>query len=186
MENLIRAAQSGEVGGEVYFVYCNRRNAPAVEKARRLGVPVVEVFPFKPSNFSRLYSLAERVELICLAGFMKLLPGDFLKNLRVPVLNVHPSLLPAFPGLDAQRQALDYGVKVSGATIHFVDETLDGGPIVLQEPVEVCDDDTVESLSERILKVEHRLYRKAVRLFFEGRLEVKGRRVYITEEVQNG
>ncbi|MGH7266448.1 MAG: phosphoribosylglycinamide formyltransferase, partial [Candidatus Rokuibacteriota bacterium] len=119
------------------------------------------------------------VELVCLAGYMRLLSPGFVTGHRGRILNVHPGLLPAFPGLHAQRQALTHGVKVAGATVHFVDEGLDTGPIVLQAAVPVHDDDTEETLSARILAEEHRLYPEAVRLFAEGRLAVIGRHVRI-------
>ena len=117
-----------------------------------------------------------RVDLVCLAGFMRRLSPAFLGAFPGRVLNVHPSLLPAFPGLEAQRQALDYGAKVSGATVHLVDEGLDSGPIVLQEAVPVLAADTVESLAARILEAEHRLYPRAVRILLEGRYRLEGRR----------
>ena len=121
------------------------------------------------------------MELVCLAGYMRLLSASFVAAFRGRILNIHPSLLPAFPGLHAQRQALAHGVKVSGATVHLVDEGLDSGPIVLQAAVPVRDDDTEETLAARILAEEHRLYPEAIRLFAEGRLEVAGRRVRIRE-----
>jgi phosphoribosylglycinamide formyltransferase-1 len=122
------------------------------------------------------------VELVCLAGYMRVLSPEFVRRYRMRVLNVHPALLPAFPGLHAQRQALERGVRVAGATVHFVDEGVDTGPIVLQAAVPVRDGDTEETLSARILVEEHRLYPEAVRLFAEGRLEVTGRRVRVREE----
>src|SRR5262249_6729796 len=120
-----------------------------------------------------------RVDLVCLAGYMKVLTPVFLKAYAGRILNVHPSLLPAFPGLDAQRQALEHGVRVAGATVHLVDSGVDTGPIVLQAAVPVEPDDTPASLAERILKEEHRIYPEAVRLFFQDRLQVEGRRVRI-------
>ena len=120
---------------------------------------------------------AAGVELVCLAGYMRLLSPCFLGEFRGRVLNIHPSLLPAFPGLDAQRQAVEHGVKVSGCTVHFVDETLDGGPIVTQRVVPVLDSDTPETLSARILVEEHRAYTEALALVCSGRYEVVGRRV---------
>ena len=120
-----------------------------------------------------------RVGLVCLAGFMRILTGGFIRAFSGRILNVHPSLLPAFPGLHPQRQALDHGVKLAGATVHFVDEGVDTGPIILQSSVAVDADDTEESLSARILAVEHRLYPEAVRLFAEGRLTLAGRKVLV-------
>ena len=117
------------------------------------------------------------VDLVCLAGFMRLLSASFIRAYPNRVLNIHPSLLPAFPGLDAQRQALEHGVKITGCTVHFVDEELDAGPIILQSAVPVLDDDTVETLSARILEQEHRIYCQAIRIVLEGRYSVTGRRV---------
>jgi phosphoribosylglycinamide formyltransferase-1 len=120
---------------------------------------------------------AYNVELVCLAGYMRLLSTPFIEAFRGRTLNIHPSLLPAFPGLDAHRQALDHGVKWTGCTVHFVDETLDGGPIIAQQAVPVRDDDTVETLSARILHEEHRLYPQALALVVRGDYEIVGRRV---------
>ena len=124
-----------------------------------------------------------RVDLVCLAGFMRLLSPGFVGQFRGRVLNIHPSLLPAFPGLDAQRQAIEHGVKFSGCTVHFVDETLDGGPIITQRVVAVRDDDTVETLSARILAEEHRAYAEAIALVTGGRYRVEGRRIVVPESV---
>jgi phosphoribosylglycinamide formyltransferase-1 len=120
---------------------------------------------------------AHEIELVCLAGFMRLLSPDFIEAYRGRILNIHPSLLPAFPGLDAQRQAIEHGVKVSGCTVHFVDETLDGGPIIVQRVVPVMDDDTPETLAARILIEEHQAYAEAVGLVVTGNYEIEGRRV---------
>jgi phosphoribosylglycinamide formyltransferase-1 len=119
----------------------------------------------------------KQVDLVCLAGFMRLLSSFFIQAFRHRILNIHPSLLPAFPGLDAQRQALEYGVKYSGCTVHFVDEGLDSGPIILQAPVPVLDGDTEEALSARILQEEHRLYSLAIQLVIDGKMRIEGRRV---------
>jgi phosphoribosylglycinamide formyltransferase-1 len=121
------------------------------------------------------------VDLVCLAGYMRLLSPAFIQAYPGRILNVHPSLLPAFPGLEAQRQALEYGVKVSGATVHLVEEALDAGPIVMQEAVPVAEADTPESLSARILEAEHRIYPRAVRALLEGRCRLQGRRVLVEE-----
>jgi len=118
----------------------------------------------------------KRVDLVCLAGFMRLLSPSFIQVFRNRILNIHPSLLPAFPGLNAQRQALEYGVKVSGCTVHFVDEGLDSGPIILQAVVPVLDGDTEESLSARILEQEHQIYPKAIQCVLDGQIRIDGRR----------
>ena len=125
---------------------------------------------------------ARGVELVCLAGFMRLLSANFVRAFPNRVLNIHPSLLPAFPGLDAQRQALEHGVKVTGCTVHFVDEFLDSGPIILQSAVPVLDRDTVETLSARILLQEHSIYSQAIQLIAEDRVTIEERRVLICEE----
>ncbi|RKY01117.1 phosphoribosylglycinamide formyltransferase, partial [Candidatus Poribacteria bacterium] len=119
------------------------------------------------------------VELVVLAGYMKILQPKFVRKWRNKILNIHPALLPSFPGMHAVRQALDYGVKVTGVTIHFVDEGVDTGPIIAQEPVRVRDDDTEETLLERIHQVEHRLYPEVIKLYAEGKIEVEGRKVRI-------
>ena len=120
---------------------------------------------------------AHRVELVCLAGFMRLLSGYFIREFPMRVVNIHPSLLPAFPGLDAQHQALEHGVKFSGCTVHFVDENLDAGPIIVQAVVPVLEDDTADTLSARILTQEHRIYTEAIRLVLAGNWRIEGRRV---------
>ena len=117
------------------------------------------------------------VDLVCLAGFMRLLSAHFMREFPQRILNIHPSLLPAFPGLDAQHQALEHGVKITGCTVHFVDEYLDAGPIVVQAAVPVLDDDTVDTLSARILKEEHRIYSEAIRILLSGKFRIDGRRV---------
>jgi phosphoribosylglycinamide formyltransferase-1 len=125
---------------------------------------------------------AQAVELLCLAGFMRILSPGFVRSWSGRIMNIHPSLLPAFPGLAGQRQALDYGVKVAGATVHFVDEGVDTGPIIAQACVTVSEGDTEETLAARILAEEHRLYPEAIRLFAEGRLQIRGRRVIVLPE----
>ena len=120
------------------------------------------------------------LDLICLAGYMRVLTGEFVRQFPNRILNIHPSLLPAFPGLDAQYQALAHGVKVTGCTVHLVDENLDSGPILLQAPVPVLDDDTVETLSERILREEHRIYSEAIAWMIAGNFRIAGRRVIKT------
>ena len=125
------------------------------------------------------YDVTPEYGLICLAGFMRLISAEFIKEYPMRILNIHPALLPSFPGLHAQKQAIEYGVKVSGCTVHFVDQGLDSGPIVLQRVVNVMDSDTEEELSARILRKEHELYPKAVRLFAEGKIKIIGRKVIL-------
>jgi len=165
----------------VALVVSNVAAAPALDKARAAGVPAVVCDhrgqPREEHDRAVLGALREHgVDLVCLAGYMRLLSTLFLSALPHRVVNIHPSLLPAFPGLDAQRQAWEHGVKVSGATVHLVEEALDAGPIVMQEAVEVRPGDTPDMLAARILEAEHRIYPRAVRLLLGGRWRVEGRR----------
>jgi phosphoribosylglycinamide formyltransferase-1 len=125
------------------------------------------------------YGVTPKSGLICLAGFMRIISAEFVRQYKMRMLNIHPALLPSFPGLHAQKQAIEYGVKVSGCTVHFVDEGVDSGPIILQKAVSILDGDTEETLSSRILKEEHKLYPESVRLFAEGKILVNGRKVSI-------
>ncbi len=182
-EALADSVTAGRIpGAEIAIVISNRDGAPGIERARARGIET-RVIPSKGLEreaYDRqvVAGLQEKqVDLVCLAGFMRLLSPHFVAAYRNRILNIHPSLLPAFPGLEAQRQALEYGVKVSGCTVHFVDENLDAGPIVTQAVVPLRDDDTVEALSARILAEEHRIYTEAVRLVLSGRFRVEGRRV---------
>jgi phosphoribosylglycinamide formyltransferase-1 len=187
LQALIDAALRGELGGEVGVVVSNVEGALALQRAREAGIPAVyhdhrgkkrEDFDAEVVAILR----AHRVDLVCLAGFMRLLSPVFVRAFPGRILNIHPALLPAFPGLDAQRQAWERGAKVSGATVHLVDEGLDSGPIVAQEAVPVLSSDTPETLAARILEVEHRLYPRAARLVLEGRCRVEGRRVIVEGE----
>jgi phosphoribosylglycinamide formyltransferase-1 len=187
LQALIDAARRGELGGEVAVVVSNVESAFGLERARRAGIPAVfrdhrgkkrEAFDAEIVEILRGHG----VDLVCLAGFMRLLSPLFVRAFPGRILNIHPALLPAFAGLEAQRQAWEHGAKVSGATVHLVDEGLDSGPIVAQEAVPVLSSDTAESLAARILEVEHRLYPRAVRLVLEGRCRVEGRRVIVEGE----
>lgn len=185
LQAILDAIAEGRCPARVAVVLSDRAEAPALERARRAGVKAVyldpRAYPDRVAFDRALARVLEEheVELVCLAGYMRLLSPEFVAAFRWRILNIHPALLPAFPGLHAQRQALAYGVKVSGATVHFVDEGVDTGPIVLQAAVPVEEDDTEETLAARILVEEHRLYPEAIRLYAEGRLEVVGRRVRI-------
>lgn len=169
---------------EIVLVVSNREGAPGIAKARERGIPT-KVIPSKGIEreaYDRqvVAALQEaRTDLVCLAGFMRLLSPYFVEQFRGRILNIHPSLLPAFPGLEAQRQALEHGVKFAGCTVHFVDENLDAGPIVLQAVVPIRDDDTPETLAARILDEEHRIYPEAARIVLEGRYRIEGRRVIL-------
>jgi phosphoribosylglycinamide formyltransferase-1 len=182
-EALAASAVAGRIpNAEIAIAVTNREDAPGIEKARALGVEarVIASKGLEREAYDRLVAAALReknVDLVCLAGYMRLLSPFFVTVFRNRILNIHPSLLPAFPGLEPQRQALEHGVKFSGCTVHFVDENLDAGPIIMQAVVPVEDSDTPETLAERILREEHRIYTEAVRLVLEGRWRIVGRRV---------
>jgi len=175
---------AGRLEAEIAVVISNRAEARGLEIARQRGLHAVCI-PSKGLDrevYDRMVVAELRrcqVDLVCLAGFMRLLSAYFVREFPNAILNIHPSLLPAFPGLDAQHQALEHGVKISGCTVHFVDEYLDHGPIIIQAAVPVLEDDTVESLSARILKEEHRIYTEAIRIVLSGRWQIEGRRVRI-------
>ena len=175
----------GVLGVEIAVVISNRAEARGLETALSRGLTAV-CLPSKGLDrevYDRML-VAELhkhdVDLVCLAGFMRLLSAGFIREFPNRILNIHPSLLPSFPGLDAQHQALAHGVKITGCTVHFVDEDLDAGPIVIQAAVPVRDDDTVETLSARILKHEHRIYAEAIGIVIAGKYRVDGRRVLLT------
>jgi phosphoribosylglycinamide formyltransferase 1 len=169
-------------GAEIVLVISNREDAPGLARAAARGIPS-RAIPSKglPREAYDKLVVAELqqagVELVCLAGFMRLLSPHFVAVFPQRIVNVHPSLLPSFPGLEAQRQALEYGVKFSGCTVHLVDENLDAGPILAQAVVPVLDGDTDETLSARVLVEEHRIYTEAVRLILSGKYRIEGRRV---------
>ncbi|HEX2162781.1 MAG TPA: phosphoribosylglycinamide formyltransferase [Thermoanaerobaculia bacterium] len=177
------AVERGEVPAEIVLVLSNVPAAPGLAKARELGLPAVAVpSAGEPSRAAHEEKVAAALaaagaEWICLAGYMRLLSADFVARRRNRIVNVHPSLLPAFPGADAQRQALAHGVKVSGCTVHLVDEGLDSGPIVVQRAVPVEEDDDVESLSARILAEEHRAYPEALARLLGEEWRIEGRRL---------
>ncbi len=185
---LAEAAAAGRLEAAVVVLVCDRPAAPVLDIARGRGIEAVVIdpkqHPSREAHEKAVIGVLEerRVGLVCLAGYMRLVTGAFVGHFAGRMLNIHPSLLPAFPGLHPHRQALEHGVRVSGATVHFVDEGVDSGPIVLQAAVPVRPDDTEATLSERILVEEHRLYPEAVSLFARGRLEIRGRRVHIREE----
>jgi phosphoribosylglycinamide formyltransferase 1 len=186
-EALADSVAAGRIpGAEIAVVVSNREGAPGIDKAKERGI-AARVIPSKGLE-REVYDrqvvavLHEfKVDLVCLAGYMRLLSPFFVASFPNRILNIHPSLLPSFPGLESQRQALEYGVKFAGCTVHFVDENLDAGPIVLQATVPVRDDDTEETLSSRILAEEHRIYTQAVRIVLEGKYRIIGRRVVRTE-----
>ena len=187
LESIILAIERKELPAEIACVLSDAQEAGALEKAGRRNL---KAFYIDPGKFKTILSPeAEKnfietlkgngVELVILAGFMRVLKKNFIAAFKDRIFNIHPSLLPAFPGLEAWRQALDYGARVAGVTVHFVDEGMDTGPIILQEAVPVKDDDTPESLHKRIQEKEHLLYPRAIKLYAEGRLKIVGRRVFI-------
>lgn len=188
LQAIIDAAREGRIEAEVAVVISDNPSAFALERARRSGVPAVFI---NPGDFSAREEYESRmvevlcsygVELVCLAGYMRVVGRVMLDAFPNRILNIHPALLPAFPGLHGQQQAWEYGVKFSGCTVHFVDEGVDTGPIILQAVVPVLDEDTSDTLAARILEQEHRIYPEAIRLFSMGRLKIVGRRVLIEKE----
>ncbi|MDK2823821.1 MAG: phosphoribosylglycinamide formyltransferase 1 [Clostridia bacterium] len=186
LQALIDASKTGEIPAEIAVVISDKKEAIALKRAKDNGIPAVYIdrnnFGCKELFESTLLDEINKYDcdLVCLAGFMRILSPYFLANSEQKIINIHPSLLPAFPGLHAQKQALEYGVKFSGCTVHFVDKGVDSGPIILQAVVPVYENDTEESLSERILREEHRLYPLAVSLIAQGRVKVEGRKVWIS------
>ena len=188
-EAISSAIMKGELNAEIIALVSDKAGAPAVSKAAELGIPNVVIlerkgFPSRNAYDEALTSLVRGFspDIVALAGFMRILGGCFIEEFAGKIVNIHPALLPSFPGLDAQRQALDYGAKVTGATVHFVDEGTDTGPVILQKAVPILEKDGLESLSARILAEEHSLYVKALKLISEGRVRIEGRKVRIAEE----
>jgi len=184
-EAIAASVAVGRIDATIAVVISNRPEARGLGVARERGLNAVCI-PSKGLDrevYDRMVVEELRrnsVDLVCLAGFMRLLSAYFIREFPLRILNIHPSLLPAFPGLDAQHQALEHGVKISGCTVHFVDECLDSGPIVVQTAVPVLNDDTVEVLSARILNEEHRIYTEAINLVLAGNFRIEGRRVVFT------
>ncbi len=183
LQAIIDAIAAGELDASIGVVISNRADAAGLARAEQAGIPTL-VMPHKSHPDRAAYDCAlaaelkaRGVELVCLAGFMRLLGPAFIDQFPNAVLNIHPSLLPAFPGLDAQHQAFDHGVKLAGATVHFVTAELDAGPIICQAAVPVLDDDTADSLAARILEAEHRLYPEGIRRVAQGGWRIVGRRV---------
>jgi len=184
---LVEAAHAGRIPATMAVLISDRETAPALDIARAYSIEALfldpKQYPSREAHEKAIIAALEerRVDLVCHAGYMRILTPAYVAHFRGRAFNIHPSLLPAFPGLHAQRQALAHGVRVAGATVHFVDEGVDSGPIVLQAAVPVHPGDTEESLAQRILVEEHRIYPEAVRLFAEGRLHIEGRIVQIRE-----
>lgn len=187
-QSLVRARDRGTLDVELVVLVCNVPGAPVIERAKKAGVPAVVIDHRKFANDRVAFERevvgvlkAKRVDLVVHAGFMRIVTSFYVNEFRNRIMNIHPSLLPKFPGAHAQRDALAAGAKASGCTIHFVDERVDGGPIIIQKPVPVLTPDTEEWLAARILEQEHIFLPFAVRLFAEGRLQVRGHRVFVDE-----
>lgn len=184
-EAIAKAFLNGKIRGELVALIVNRRNAGAVERARRLGINWLFVDPFsftsREDYDGRLVEILKhlKVDLVCLAGYMLIVSDVFVEAFPNRILNIHPSLLPSFPGLKPHWQAVTYGVRVSGATVHIVDKGVDTGPIVVQVAVPVSPEDTPETLADKVLKWEHRIYPQAVKWFVDGRVKVEGRKVVV-------
>ena len=179
------AILSGAINADISLVFSNKAEAAGLQTARERGLDAVSLDP-KPFADKEDYDKAivqeirkRDIDLVCLAGYMKIITPTFCREYKNRIMNIHPALLPAFPGLHVQQKAIDWGARFSGCTTHFVAEEVDMGPIILQSAVPVLQDDTEETLSARILVEEHKIYPESVRLFFEGRIEVRGRRVFI-------
>ncbi|MGI0047094.1 MAG: phosphoribosylglycinamide formyltransferase [Nitrosotalea sp.] len=188
MEAILRAIKKKKIPVKSTIVISNKPDAKGLKVAEKLGVKtvIVDSAGLKGGSWEydqKLVTVLEennvtpRNGLVCLAGFMRIMSAEFIKHYKGRIINIHPAILPAFAGLHSQRQAIEYGVKYSGCTVHFVDEGVDTGPIILQAIVRVKDNDTEDSLSKRILKQEHRIYPKAVRLFAQGKIKARGRRI---------
>jgi phosphoribosylglycinamide formyltransferase-1 len=191
LQAIIDAIEQGALNAVIRVVISNRADAYGLTRARNHNLPAVVIphkdFPSREAFEAELVKVlhAHGVELVVLAGFMRLLSPFFIRAFPQRIMNIHPALLPAFPGTHAQRQALERGVRVAGATVHFVDEEVDHGPIIVQAAVPVYSDDTEESLSARILAQEHRIYPQAIQLFAEGRLEIRDSKVIIHNEIRS-
>lgn len=188
LQAIIDAIQRGELSATIQAVISNRPEAYGLERAQRCGIPTAVIphktFPSREAFETELISILRThgVELVVLAGFMRLLSPFFIRAFPHRIMNIHPALLPAFPGTHAQQQALTRGVRIAGATVHFVDEEMDHGPIIVQAAVPVYPDDTEETLSARILVQEHRIYPQAIQLYAEDRLHIQGDKVLILNE----
>ncbi|HZK18053.1 MAG TPA: phosphoribosylglycinamide formyltransferase [Clostridia bacterium] len=185
LQSMIDASKEGRLGARIAVVISDNSHAFALERARNADIPAIHI---DPSAFQSRQEYEEaivkelkkhRVGLVCLAGYMRLVGDAMLEEFPGRIMNIHPALLPAFPGLGAQKQALEHGVRFSGCTVHFVDGGMDTGPIIAQAVVQVLDTDTPERLADRILEQEHLIYPKAIELFAGGRIKIKGRRVKI-------
>jgi len=185
LQAIIEAIEDGKIEGEIKIVMSDHPGACVLKRAQQylIDTQYIDFKGFKNRedyDKEMIKTLKEKkIDLVVLAGYMRILSSYFIRTYKNRIMNIHPALLPSFPGLHAQKQAVEYGAKVSGCTVHFVDEGIDSGPIILQKAVEVSEDDTEESLAEKILEEEHQIYPRAIQLFCEGRLVIKGRKVFI-------
>ena len=191
LQAIIDAIENGELNADIAVVLSNKKDAPALERAQKKGIETTYLDP-KQFASKKEYDLAlarqlkdRQVDLVCLAGYMRILNPEFIGMFPDKIINIHPSLLPAFPGLDVQQKAIDYGVRFSGCTVHFVNEEVDGGPIILQAVVPVHPTDDAESLSKRILIQEHLIYPRAIQMIAENRLHIENRKVSYKESVSS-
>ena len=187
LQAIIDAIERGDLEAKIALVISDKKEAFALERARKHGIEALFMDPkaygSREDHEKAIGDELEKrgVELICLAGYMRILSPYFVQRFRWRIINIHPALLPSFPGLHGQKQALDYGVKISGCTVHFVDEETDHGPIIIQAAVPVLEEDTEETLAARILEYEHKIYPRAIQLYAQGRLEIQRRRVKIKD-----
>ncbi len=183
---IIKAVKSGKVKVNLSLLVCDQSKAGAIARAKRAGIKIAlvkrEDFTNKKDFEAKIIQHLEEnsIELVVLAGFMRLLTPEFVGRYAGRILNIHPALLPSFKGTESIKDAFDYGVKVTGVTVHFVDEKMDHGPVILQKAIPIEEDDTLESLEKKIHKIEHRLYLETIRLFAEGKLKLEGRKVIIS------
>ncbi len=188
LQAIIDAVQAGQIKAELVLVVSNRKSAFGLQRAEKAGIKTAVFDPKDYTNTQSVdrdmagYLRTERIDFIVLAGYMRLLTEFFVKSFPNKIINVHPSLLPSFRGMQGIKDAFTYGAKVTGATVHFVNEKMDSGPIILQDSVRIADNDTLETLAEKVHKIEHRILPKAIELFVDERLKVKGRKVYILEK----
>jgi phosphoribosylglycinamide formyltransferase-1 len=187
LQAIIDAIKAGKIEGKIKIVISDNPKAYALKRAQACGIDNI-TFPYKNYKTKKVYEqeildclISYNIDLIVLAGYMRILGREIIKEYRHRIINIHPALLPSFPGLHTHRQAIEYGVKISGCTVHFVDEGMDTGPIILQKAVEVKQDDTEEALSDRILVYEHKLLPMAIQLFAQNKIQVKNKKVYIKE-----
>ena len=187
LQAIFDAIETGQIEGRICIVISDKSDAYALKRARNYNIDTAYInlkgFKNREEYDKEIVSALneKEIDLVVLAGYMKILTPYFINAFKNKIMNIHPALLPSFSGLHVQKKALDHGVKVSGCTVHFVDEGLDSGPIIIQRAVEVKEDDTEETLAERILKEEHQIYPRAIQLFAQGRLSINGRKVFIKE-----